>query len=64
VIAHHSGYRTLYGHLDVIRVTANQYVATGQQIGDVGSTGMSTGSHCHFSVFKYGSTVNPINLIN
>ncbi len=64
VIAHHSGYRTFYGHLDVIRVKAGDYVKEGQRIGDVGSTGLSTGSHCHFTVFKNGATVNPINLVN
>lgn len=64
VISHHSGYRTLYGHMDVIRVVAGQYVKTGERIGDVGSTGLSTGSHCHFTVFKNGVTVNPRALIN
>jgi len=64
VIAHHSGYRTLYGHMDVIRVNPGQYVTTGQRIGDVGSTGLSTGTHVHFTVFKNGATTNPINLIN
>lgn len=64
VLAHHSGYRTLYGHMDVIRVKVGEHVQDGQRIGDVGSTGLSTGSHCHFTVFKNGATVNPINLIN
>jgi len=64
VISHHSGYRTFYGHLDVIRVKAGEFVNEGQRIGDVGSTGLSTGSHVHFTVFKNGVTVNPINLIN
>ena len=63
VIAHHAGYSTFYGHMDVIRVSVGESVKEGQRIGDVGSTGLSTGSHVHFSVFKYGSTVNPINLI-
>jgi len=63
IIAHHSGYRTFYGHLDVIRVKAGEYVKDGQKIGDVGSTGLSTGSHLHFTVFKYGVTVNPRNLL-
>jgi murein DD-endopeptidase MepM/ murein hydrolase activator NlpD len=59
VITHHSGYRTLYGHLNVIRVKSGAYVSTGQRIGDVGSTGASTGSHLHFTVYKNGVTVNP-----
>jgi len=59
VISHHSGYRTFYGHLNVIRVKTGGYVKTGDRIGDVGSTGLSTGSHLHFTVFKNGVTVNP-----
>lgn len=63
VVAHHSGYRTFYGHMDVIRVKAGEHVKAGQRIGDVGSTGLSTGSHVHFTVFKHGSTVNPRTLM-
>jgi murein DD-endopeptidase MepM/ murein hydrolase activator NlpD len=59
IIAHHGGYKTLYAHLDVIRVKPGATVNTGERIGDVGSTGLSTGSHLHFSVFKNGVTVNP-----
>jgi murein DD-endopeptidase MepM/ murein hydrolase activator NlpD len=63
VLAHHSGYRTLYGHLSVARVKAGAYVATGERIGDVGSTGLSTGYHLHFTVYKNGVTVNPRTLM-
>ncbi|MDR0624072.1 MAG: M23 family metallopeptidase [Treponema sp.] len=59
VVSHHSGYRTLYAHLSVIRVKSGAYVGTGERIGDVGSTGLSTGSHLHFTVYKNGVTVNP-----
>jgi murein DD-endopeptidase MepM/ murein hydrolase activator NlpD len=59
VISHHSGYRTLYGHMSVIRVKSGAYVGTGERIGDVGSTGLSTGPHLHFTVYKNGVTVNP-----
>jgi murein DD-endopeptidase MepM/ murein hydrolase activator NlpD len=59
VISHHSGYRTLYGHLSVIRVRSGAYVGTGERIGDVGSTGVSTGPHLHFTVYKNGALVNP-----
>jgi murein DD-endopeptidase MepM/ murein hydrolase activator NlpD len=64
VITHHSGYRTLYGHLNVIRVKSGTYVSTGQRIGDVGNTGASTGSHLHFTVYKNGVTVNPRALMH
>ena len=63
VITHHSGYRTLYGHMSVIRVRSGAYVGTGERIGDVGSTGLSTGPHVHFTVFKNGVTVNPRTLM-
>jgi murein DD-endopeptidase MepM/ murein hydrolase activator NlpD len=63
IISHHSGYKTFYGHLNVIRVTQGAYVKTGERIGDAGSTGLSTGSHLHFTVFKNGVTVNPRPLI-
>ena len=63
LISHHSGYRTFYGHMSVIRVKAGAYVNTGERIGDVGSTGLSTGPHVHFTVYKNGVTVNPRNLM-
>jgi len=59
VISHHSGYRTLYAHLNVIRTRPGAYVVTNEVIGDAGSTGMSTGPHLHFTVYKNGVTVNP-----
>lgn len=63
VVSHHSGYRTLYAHMSVIRVKSGAYVGTGQRIGDVGSTGLSTGPHLHFTVYKNGVTVNPRSLM-
>jgi LysM repeat protein len=63
VINHHSGYRTLYGHLSVIRTRTGAYVGMGERIGDVGSTGLSTGPHLHFTVYKNGVTVNPRSLM-
>jgi murein DD-endopeptidase MepM/ murein hydrolase activator NlpD len=63
VVSHHSGYRTMYGHLSATRVKPGAYVGTGERIGDVGSTGLSTGPHLHFTVFKNGVTVNPRNLL-
>jgi murein DD-endopeptidase MepM/ murein hydrolase activator NlpD len=63
VVSHHAGYRTLYGHMSVIRVKTGAYVGTGERIGDVGSTGRSTGPHLHFTVYKNGVTVNPRTLL-
>ena len=63
VINHHSGYRTMYGHMSVVRVKSGAYVGTGERIGNVGSTGLSTGPHLHFTVYKSGITVNPRTLM-
>ncbi|MEI6874327.1 MAG: M23 family metallopeptidase [Spirochaetota bacterium] len=64
LIAHHSGYASFYGHLSAISVRPGQNVALGQRIGAVGNTGYSTGPHLHFTVFKYGNTVNPSILLH
>jgi len=63
VISHNSGYRTFYAHMSVVRAKAGAYVVTGERIGDVGSTGLSTGPHVHFTVYKNGVTVNPLSLL-
>lgn len=63
IINHHSGYRTLYGHLSVIRTRAGANVAQGERIGDVGSTGQVTEPQLHFTVYKNGVLVNPLNLM-
>jgi len=63
IITHHSGYKTLYGHMSRIIATRGQYVTTNSMIGRVGSTGASTGPHLHFTVYKNGKMVNPLNLL-
>lgn len=66
IIRHHSGYKTLYGHMvKPAPVKAGNYVYAGTTvIGYVGNTGMSTGPHLHFTVYKNGKTVNPLTLLN
>lgn len=64
IVTHHSGYRTLYGHMVSIKAWKGQSVDTATVLGWVGTTGLSTGPHLHFSVFKYGSAVNPVSLWN
>src|SRR5690606_33494646 len=61
VIDHGYGYRTLYGHMSKLAVKAGRKVKRGDLIGYVGSTGLSTGPHVHYEVFKNGERVNPIN---
>ncbi|QTQ15681.1 peptidoglycan DD-metalloendopeptidase family protein [Treponema parvum] len=63
IISHHSGYKTLYGHLSATLVLKGQSVSPANVIGRVGNTGLSTGPHLHFTVFKNGRTVNPFNLL-
>ena len=62
VVAHHSGYQTLYGHMNEITTEKGRFVDTNTRIGRVGNTGMSTGPHLHFAVYKNGRSVNPANL--
>ncbi|RSM58567.1 M23 family peptidase [Actinoplanes sp. ATCC 53533] len=59
LIDHGNGYLTHYGHMSVITVTPGQHVAVGEQLGNEGSTGHSTGPHLHFEVHQ-GSYQNPI----
>ena len=60
-IDHGFGYVTLYGHMSRMKVAKGAKVKRGDLIGYVGSTGMSTGPHCHYEVIKNGTKINPIN---
>jgi murein DD-endopeptidase MepM/ murein hydrolase activator NlpD len=59
VVDHGNGYSTLYGHLSSIAVSAGQAVSQGQQLGNMGSTGRSTGPHLHFEIRSGGTLLNP-----
>ena len=60
IIRHKNGLTTLYGHMTNPAVLVGDYVRRGQQIGEVGSTGNSTGPHVHFEVRKNHVRVNPL----
>jgi murein DD-endopeptidase MepM/ murein hydrolase activator NlpD len=53
-IDHGNGYKTLYAHMSATAVSQGQAVTQGQTIGYVGSTGNSTGNHCHFEMLRNG----------
>ena len=63
IIDHGNGYSTLYGHARDIYVSEGQWVEAGQSIGEVGSTGTSTGAHLHFEVRIWGETQNPLDYL-
>lgn len=63
-ISHANHYDTMYAHLSRIApgIYAGARVIQGQVIGYVGSTGVSTGPHCHYEVHYYGAPINPVKL--
>ncbi len=60
IIDHGYGYETLYGHMIRVKARRGQPVKRGDLIGWVGSTGKSTGPHCHYEVHKNGTSVDPV----
>ncbi|NIG52705.1 M23 family metallopeptidase [Chitinophaga sp. Cy-1792] len=60
VVRHGYGYKTLYGHMLRMKVKAGMAVKRGDVLGWVGSTGKSTGPHCHYEVIKNGEKVDPV----
>jgi len=60
IIDHGSGWSTSYGHCSSIYVSVGQVVDQGQTIAGVGTTGVSTGNHVHWMVYRNGSHVNPM----
>ncbi|SKA73572.1 Murein DD-endopeptidase MepM and murein hydrolase activator NlpD, contain LysM domain [Clostridium sp. USBA 49] len=63
IIDHGNGFKTYYAHNSKLLVSEGQVVEKGDHIAEVGSTGNSTGSHCHFEIRKNDSPVNPLNYI-
>jgi murein DD-endopeptidase MepM/ murein hydrolase activator NlpD len=62
-IEHSGGVRTRYGHLSRIGVAPRQHVEEGQVIGELGSTGHSTGPHLHYEIRIGGSAVDPLTFV-
>lgn len=63
-INHGDGFSTSYLHMTHYIVSKGQTVSAGQVIGYVGSTGVSTGPHLHFTIYYKGETVNPCDYLN
>ena len=63
-IKHNNGYETAYGHMTAFAkgMQAGTRVRQGQVIGFIGSTGLSTGAHCHFEIMVNGRFVDPMRV--
>lgn len=59
MVDHGNGIVTVYAHMSSIGVSYGQYVTAGQYVGAVGSTGVSTGPHCHFEIRINGGQTDP-----
>jgi len=62
-ITHGHGYQTLYGHNSKILVQEGDVVHRGDEIAKMGSTGRSTGPHCHLELRKNGKAINPMKYV-
>jgi len=63
VIDHGNGFVTLYAHLSVAQVQVGQRVNRGDVLGQMGSTGRSTGIHLHFEIRQGGALINPLSFL-
>lgn len=63
-IDHGNGYSTIYGHMNAVYVSSGQEVAQHDVIGEIGSTGFSTGPHTHFMVKSGTTVVNPFDYLS
>ena len=63
IVNHGNGQQTLYAHLSAFSVNAGQQVGQGQLLGQMGSTGRSTGSHLHFEIITGSGKVNPLTVL-
>lgn len=63
VVDHGNGYRSLYAHLSNIYVSIGQVISRGQLLGQMGSTGRSTGTHLHLEIYYNGVALNPLAIL-
>jgi murein DD-endopeptidase MepM/ murein hydrolase activator NlpD len=62
-IEHGEGLKTLYAHCDELKVKKGQTVRRGQLIATVGTTGLSSGPHCHYEIHKDGKPIDPASYL-
>lgn len=63
LVDHGNGFSTLYAHLSLVQVSVGQRVNRGDVLGQMGSTGRSTGTHLHFEIRKGGVLLNPLSYL-
>jgi len=63
IVDHGSGLSTVYAHMSTLGTAEGASITTGQNVGQVGSTGYSTGPHLHFEVREDGTAVNPLSYL-
>ncbi|QBZ82825.1 Murein DD-endopeptidase MepM [Hydrogenovibrio crunogenus] len=64
IISHDNGFKTLYGHMSKLHVKTGQVVKKGELIGEIGSSGLSSGPHLHYEVSFVQRKLNPVPFIN
>lgn len=62
-VDHGNGYSSRYAHLSKIRVKVGQKLSTGDTVGDVGSSGRSTGPHLHYEIRRDGDAIDPVRFL-
>lgn len=63
IVSHQDGFESLYAHLSKIEVVEGDHVTLNTKIGEMGSTGRSTGSHLHLEIHEKGRIVNPLTIL-
>jgi murein DD-endopeptidase MepM/ murein hydrolase activator NlpD len=63
IVQHWDGYTTLYGHCSAINVKSGDWVTRETVIGEIGSTGRSTGPHLHYMIMRHGQELDPLFFI-
>jgi len=63
IVRHDNGYKTMYGHMSAIYAKQGERVKAGKILGRVGSTGLSTGPHLHFTLWHNEKLLNPMDVL-